>query len=202
MRPLALAVLAFLLIATAAAAEPKPSAQAAHGKAILAELAAAGDLMRYVDTVERRLAEFAKTTPCGDAPGDCQVPLGAKPLGPKPLPARAAIQTQRAAAGRALADVEVLQKRLAVVGRAFDRADAFLGRTGGGDSALADNAAAVDRVRAGLKDAIKDLEARDKLDCFELQDTISALNQAQVLASGVLKELSMVRSDTIRRIGG
>ena len=55
-----------------------------------------------------------------------------------------------------------------------------------------------DATKNIFQDAIKDLEAEDKLGNFEIQDLISTYNQAETLASSVLKK----RDDTANAVVG
>ena len=55
-----------------------------------------------------------------------------------------------------------------------------------------------DATKNIFQDAIKDLEAEDKLGNFEIQDLMSTYNQAETLASSVLKK----RDDTANAVVG
>ncbi len=55
-----------------------------------------------------------------------------------------------------------------------------------------------DAIKNRFQDAIKDLEAEDKLGNFEIQDLMSTYNQAETLASSVLKK----RDDTSNAVIG
>ena len=55
-----------------------------------------------------------------------------------------------------------------------------------------------DAIKNRFQDAIKDLEAEDKLGNFEIQDLMSTYNQAETLASSVLKK----RDDTANAVVG
>ncbi|MCC7383655.1 MAG: hypothetical protein IT384_17575 [Deltaproteobacteria bacterium] len=55
-----------------------------------------------------------------------------------------------------------------------------------------------DAIKNRFQDAIKDLEAQDKLGNFEIQDLMSTYNQAETLASSVLKK----RDDTSNAVIG
>ena len=55
-----------------------------------------------------------------------------------------------------------------------------------------------DAIKNRFQDAIKDLEAEDKLGNFEIQDLMSTNNQAETLASSVLKK----RDDTSNAVIG
>lgn len=57
-----------------------------------------------------------------------------------------------------------------------------------------------DAMRNQFQDAIKDLEAQDKLGNFEVQDLMSTFNQAQTLASSVQKKLDDTESAVIGKV--
>jgi hypothetical protein len=67
-----------------------------------------------------------------------------------------------------------------------------------------DTRKALDRLERGRKafdDALKDLEAQDKLGNFEIQQLMSAFNQAESLASSVSKKLNDTMNCLIRKMG-
>ena len=72
----------------------------------------------------------------------------------------------------------------------------------GGELTGRTNTNVIDTLRGRLEDRVSDLEAKDKIGNFELQDLMATLNQNHTLASTTLKELTNIRTDTIRRIGG
>lgn len=76
----------------------------------------------------------------------------------------------------------------------FNRGDRKLGTEGDQKT----NQDLADAIKARFQDAIKDLEAEDKLGNFEIQDLMSTYNQAETLASSVLKK----RDDTANAVVG
>lgn len=76
----------------------------------------------------------------------------------------------------------------------FNRGDRKLGTEGDQKT----NQDLADAIKARFQDAIKDLEAEDKLGNFEIQDLMSTYNQAETLASSVLKK----RDDTSNAVIG
>lgn len=68
----------------------------------------------------------------------------------------------------------------------------------GAEGQQATNQDLADAVKQQFDDAIKDLEAQDKLGNFEIQDLMSTFNQAQTLASNVQKK----RDDTENAVIG
>ncbi|MFO0727915.1 MAG: hypothetical protein U1E65_29315 [Myxococcota bacterium] len=76
----------------------------------------------------------------------------------------------------------------------FNRGDRKLGTEGDQKT----NQDLADAVKNRFQDAIKDLEAEDKLGNFEIQDLMSTYNQAETLASSVLKK----RDDTSNAVIG
>ena len=76
----------------------------------------------------------------------------------------------------------------------FNRGDRKLGTDGDQKT----NQDLADAIKARFQDAIKDLEAEDKLGNFEIQDLMSTYNQAETLASSVLKK----RDDTANAVVG
>jgi hypothetical protein len=59
----------------------------------------------------------------------------------------------------------------------------------------------LERARKAFEDAMKDLEAQDKLGNFEIQDLMSRYNQAESLASSVAKRFNDTINCVIRKIG-
>ncbi|MFO0727916.1 MAG: hypothetical protein U1E65_29320 [Myxococcota bacterium] len=57
-----------------------------------------------------------------------------------------------------------------------------------------------DATKNVFQDAIKDLEAEDKLGNFEIQDLMSTYNQAETLASSVLKKRDDTANATIGKV--
>lgn len=76
----------------------------------------------------------------------------------------------------------------------FNRGDRKLGTEGDQKT----NQDLADAIKSRFQDAIKDLEAEDKLGNFEIQDLMSTYNQAETLASSVLKK----RDDTANAVVG
>jgi hypothetical protein len=76
----------------------------------------------------------------------------------------------------------------------FNRGDRKLGTEGDQKT----NQDLADAIKSRFQDAIKDLEAEDKLGNFEIQDLMSTYNQAETLASSVLKK----RDDTSNAVIG
>lgn len=76
----------------------------------------------------------------------------------------------------------------------FNRGDRKLGTEGDQKT----NQDLADAIKNRFQDAIKDLEAEDKLGNFEIQDLMSTYNQAETLASSVLKK----RDDTANAVVG
>lgn len=76
----------------------------------------------------------------------------------------------------------------------FNRGDRKLGTEGDQKT----NQDLADAIKNRFQDAIKDLEAEDKLGNFEIQDLMSTYNQAETLASSVLKK----RDDTSNAVIG
>lgn len=70
----------------------------------------------------------------------------------------------------------------------------------GAEGAAKENQDVADAVRNRFQDAIKDLEAQDKLGNFEVQDLMSTFNQAQTLASSVQKKLDDTESAVIGKV--
>ncbi len=60
---------------------------------------------------------------------------------------------------------------------------------------------AVAAFQTKLNEALKDLEADDKLGNFEIQDLMSRFNQAETLASSVQKKKDDTKSSVISKIG-
>ena len=60
---------------------------------------------------------------------------------------------------------------------------------------------AVAALQAKLNEALKDLEAEDKLGNFEIQDLMSTFNQAETLASSVQKKKDDTESSVISKVG-
>ena len=63
------------------------------------------------------------------------------------------------------------------------------------------NADEIDRMRKDLEGAMKDLEAMDRLGNFEIQDLMSQYNQAETLASSVLKKRDDTAGALINKVG-
>lgn len=62
------------------------------------------------------------------------------------------------------------------------------------------NANMLETVRGRLQDAIKDLEADDKIGNFEIQDLLSRSNQAETLKSSVRKKVDDTASAVIGNV--
>lgn len=62
------------------------------------------------------------------------------------------------------------------------------------------NASELETVRGRLQDAIKDLEADDKIGNFEIQDLLSRSNQAETLKSSVRKKVDDTASAVIGNV--
>lgn len=58
----------------------------------------------------------------------------------------------------------------------------------------------LDAIRKGLDGKMKDLESQDKLGNFEIQDLMSSYNQAETLASSVLKKSDDTANSVIGKI--
>jgi hypothetical protein len=58
----------------------------------------------------------------------------------------------------------------------------------------------MERARKAFEDAMKDVEAQDKLGNFEIQNLMSAYNQMETLASNVAKKLNDTISCVINKI--
>ena len=59
----------------------------------------------------------------------------------------------------------------------------------------------LERVQKAFDDAMKDLEAQDRLGNFEIQNLMSQYNQVETLASSVAKKVNDTINCVIRRIG-
>ncbi len=58
----------------------------------------------------------------------------------------------------------------------------------------------IDRIKDSFNGAVKDLEGKDKLGNFEINDLMSNYNQAETLASSVRQKLDKTQSDVIAKI--
>ena len=68
------------------------------------------------------------------------------------------------------------------------------------DGAQADRKAAIDGIRTRFEDTLEDLESQDKLGNFEIQDLMSRFNQAETLASSVLKKQDDTKNAVIGKV--
>ena len=64
----------------------------------------------------------------------------------------------------------------------------------------ADAEAAAAGLKRKLEEAMKDLEANDKMGNFEIQDLMSRYSQAQALASQVLKKMEDTKNSVIGKL--
>lgn len=62
------------------------------------------------------------------------------------------------------------------------------------------NAKAVDRIKSKFEDKAKELDPQDKLGNFEIQDLMSRYNQAETLASNVMKKRDDAANGLIGKI--
>ena len=62
------------------------------------------------------------------------------------------------------------------------------------------NKGLVDSIRGEFEDVLEDLESQDKLGNFEIQDLMSRFNQAETLASSVLKKQDDTKNAVIGKV--
>ena len=168
---------------TAAAAE-KSSASYSRTQAqpaISAERARLINALKPTDDMEQRLAKIKSSL--------------------KSLNARGATKTsQKAALSNALTETKALDRSLKKLKSGFARAEKRVGSTGG-VVAVNDLREQVDLLQDALTDAMKDLEADDKLGNFEIQRLMSQYNQSEQLASSVLKKKDDTANSIIQKVG-
>lgn len=114
---------------------------------------------------------------------------------------RATKQSQMASLKQGHAETIALDQTLVKLRKGFDAAEQRIGSKGGQASVDA-NRAAIDALRSRFQSAIKDLESKDKLGNFEIQDLMSRYNRAQTAASNVSKKLDDTNNAIVSKIAG
>lgn len=114
---------------------------------------------------------------------------------------RATKQSQMGFLKRGRAETVALDQTLVKLRKGFDAVEQRVGSIDGQASVDASRAA-LDALRSRFESATKDLESKDKLGDFEIQDLMSSHNQAQTTASDVKKKVDDTKNVIIRKTAG
>lgn len=112
---------------------------------------------------------------------------------------RASKRMQAASLKRGIGEIDALRKSMAQLQDGFRKADRLFGSDGGvGETNAFDKS--LGELRDAFSSALEDLETADKLGNFEIQDLMSRFNQAETLASSVLKKKDDTASSVIGKV--
>lgn len=106
---------------------------------------------------------------------------------------------QRAAVKQALTAVSQVQNQLPGLKAAFAEAERTVGPNGG-EAAVASLEKHLAELRRALRAAAGGLDGENKLDDFETQELMSAYNQAEQLATNVLKKRDDTQNSLIGKV--
>lgn len=108
-------------------------------------------------------------------------------------------QSQTASLNRGRDETVALDQALVRLRGGFDAVEQRIGSKGGQASVDA-NRAAIDALRSRFESAIKDLESKDKMGNFEIQDLMSTYNRAQTAASNVTRKLDETKNSITQNL--
>ncbi len=119
---------------------------------------------------------------------------------------KATKRSQIASLKAGLKDIDLLDQDLLKLKAGFEATETSIGSAIGakasdGDEAVDANRDALGRMRAAFEAKLKELETKDRLGNFEIQDLMSTYNETETRASSVLKKADDTKNAVIQKIG-